>query len=212
LLRFVYLYRSRGGLDPAAGRSYVDYDFELLSGDYKTTYDFDGVPNGDNGSGGPSANPERSTVTTPFYSERLLSRWIGDQLRITAGGATGVDILDGDKAQVNFGCQRAEVTFARGGGGFIANKSGPVRAIRSYIGANSGTYTQRDHIYYQRSEVATTYLRVHPGINVISQFLDYSPAAGGMTYRNSRFPNGVTIDGNPDPPLETGSTVGDPFT
>ena len=67
-----------------------------------------------------------------------------------AGGATGVDILDGDKAQVSYGCGRSEVTFSRRGGGFIANIDGPVRAIRSYIGANSGTYTQRDHVYYQQ--------------------------------------------------------------
>ena len=75
---------------------------------------------------------------------------------------------------------------------------GPVRAIRSYIGANSGTYTQRDHIYYDRADVTTTYLRVHAGIKTISNFYDYSPAAAGMTYRNSLNPAGVRIDGVPD--------------
>jgi hypothetical protein len=125
-------------------------------------------------------------------------------------GGTGVDILDGDKDQVSFGCGRSELTFSRGGGGFIANRSGPVRAIRSYIGANSGTYTQQDRIYYQRSEVLHTDLRVHSGIDVISQFLDYSPAASGMTYRSSADPAGVTIDGVPDPALETGNSPGPP--
>lgn len=193
--RYLYLYRSKGRLDPAAGKSYVDYRFRLESGDYKSTYDFGGVANNGNG---PPANPENSIVTTPFYSQHLLSRWIEDELRISAGGASGVDILDGDKAQVAYQCGRSELTFSRGGGGFIANVSGPVRAIRSYIGANSGTFTQRDHVYYDRADVTTTYLRVHPGISTISQFYDYSPAAAGMTYRNSLNPSGVTIDGVPE--------------
>jgi hypothetical protein len=205
--RFVYLYRTNAGLDPAAGRSYVDYDFSLDSGDYKTTYSFSGVPGGDNGNPteGPG-NPESSSVSTDFYEQQIGARWIHDGLEV--GGGTGVDILDGDKNQVSYSCGRSELTFSRGGGGFIANRSGPVRAIRSYIGANSGTYTQQDRIYYQRKEVLRTDLRVHPGINVISQFLDYSPQASGMTYRNSAKPAGVTIDGVPDPSMETGNSLG----
>jgi hypothetical protein len=208
--RYVYLFETDSGLDPAAGKAYVHYDFELDSGDYKTTYSFSGVPGGDAGNptGGP-ANPEDSAVETGYYSQHIGSRWIHDGLRVKGG--TGVDILDGDKDQVSFGCGRSELTFSRGGGGFIANESGPVRAIRSYIGANSGTYTQQDRIYYQRSEVLHTDLRVHSGINVISQFLDYSPAASGMTYRSSADPAGVTIDGVPDPALETGNSLGPPF-
>ena len=205
---FLYLFRSGGGLDPAAGRDYVAYSFDLLSGDYLTTYDFDGIPGGDSTQSGAPANPENSRVKTDAYSGHFASRWIGDGLSVTASGATGADILDGDKAQVNYGCGRSELTFSRGGGGFIANIDGPVRAIRSYIGANSGTYTQRDHVYYRDSEVATTYLRVHPGISTISQFLDYSPAAGGMIYRNSAAPEGVTIDGVTDPGLETDTGLG----
>ncbi len=209
--RYIYLFKTNAGLDPAAGKSYVDYDFSLSSGDYKTTYSFSGVPGGDTGNptGGPG-NPENSSVDTGFYHQHIGSRWIHDGLEVKGG--TGVDILDGDKDQVSYGCGRSELTFSRGGGGFIANRSGPVRAIRSYIGANSGTYTQQDRIYYQRSEVLHTDLRVHPGINVISQFLDYSPAAAGMTYRSSADPAGVTIDGVPDPGLETGSNLGPALT
>ena len=147
----------------------------------------------------------------PFYSQHLLSRWVQDELSIDAGRAGGIDILDGDKRQVSYGCGRSELTFSRGGGGFIVNKSGPVRAIRSYIGANSGTFTQQDHVYYDRGDVTTTYLRVHPGISTIDQFLDYSPAASGMTYRNSAKPSGVLIDGNPDIGMETGNALGPPI-
>ena len=194
--RFVYLFRSDSGLDPAAGRSYVDYDFSLQSGDYKTTYDFDGVANVE--ADAPPANPEDSAVTTSAYTQHLLSRWVTDRMTLRTGAAPSPDILDGDKAQVSRGCGRSELTFSRGGGGFIANISGPVRAIRSQIGANSGTYTQRDDIYYQRRQDTVTYLRVHAGIGQISQFRDYSAAASGMTYRNSAYPSGVTIDGIPD--------------
>ena len=209
--RYVYLFRSTGALDPGAGRDYVSYDFDLLSGDYKTTYSFSGVPGGDSTQSGSPANPENSVVDTDYYRERFASRWITDQLGLRADGASGVDVLDGDKAQVSFGCGRSELTFSRGGGGFIANIDGPVRAIRSYIGANSGTYTQRDQIFYQRSQVDHTYLRVHPGISTIAQYIDYSAAASGMTYRNSAAPGGVTIDASPDPSIQTGTTPGTPF-
>ena len=183
-------------------KSYVDYDFSLDSGDYKTTYDFTDYRQ-QQARSGPPHNPENSTVSTPFYSEHLLARWIADELRLKKGNAPNADILDGDKAQVSRGCGRYEGTFSRGGGGFIANKSGPVRAIRSYIGANSGTYTQRDDIFYERQQDTITYLRVHAGIAQISQFLDYSANAIGMTYRNSAYPAGVTIDGVPDAGIPT---------
>ncbi len=188
--RYLYLFRSRGGLRSGAGRRYVDYTFNLLSGDYLSTYNF----------GGP-ANPENSSVSTGYYSHHLSDRWVDDQLRIKAGDATGVDILDRDKVQFAPGvCDRSEDTFKVGGGGFIINKSGPVRAIRSYVGANSGTYTQRQEIYYQRRQEMTTILRVHVIPSVLS-FIDYSPEASGMTYRNSLNPTGVTVDGVPDSPI-----------
>ena len=209
---FLYLFRSTGALDPSAGRDYVSYRFSLNSGDYKSTYSFNGVPGGDSTSSGPPANPENSLVDSDYYRERFASRWITDELGIRAPGSSGADVLDGDKAQVSFGCGRSELTFSRGGGGFIANIDGPVRAIRSYIGANSGTYTQRDQVFYQRSQVDRTYLRVHPGIATISQFIDYSAAASGMTYRTSAAPGGVIVDGSPDPSIETGTTPGAPFT
>ncbi len=38
-------------------------------------------------------------------------------------------------------------TFSAAEGAFIVNKSGPVRALRAYIGANSGPYTGRLHVF-----------------------------------------------------------------
>ena len=79
----------------------------------------------------------------------------------------------------------------------MINKSGPVRAIRTYLGASSGPYTERQHVFYDRREEITTFLRVHqiPGV---MDFFDYSPAASGMTYRNSANATGVRVDGVPD--------------
>ena len=79
------------------------------------------------------------------------------------------------------------------------NKVGPVRAIRSYIGANSGPLTQREHIFYEQREDIRTFLRVH-AIPGPWDFFDYSSAASGMTYRNNLNTGGVTIDGTPDSP------------
>lgn len=197
---FVYLFRSGGSLDPSAGVSYVAYDFTPINipagGSLINNYGYHN-----------SSNPENSIVTTDSYSAHSSDRWVDDELRITEGSATGVDILDRVKALFSAGyCGRSENTFSgnwtRGSdtdeGSFVANKSGPVRAIRSYIGANSGPYTQRDHLFYADRMDVRTYLRVHP-IPSIMAFIDYSPAATGMTFRRTTNPDSVTIDGVPDP-------------
>ena len=171
---YLYLYRQTGNLDPGAGRRYVTYNFNLLSGDYKTTYKLNTGP-----------NPEDSTVTTAFYTQHFSDRWADDALKITGRGASGVDILDRHKDLFAPGnCGRSEDTFDAGEGAFIANKSGPVRAIRSYVGANSGPLTRtREHLL-RTPRGHPTFLRVH-AIPGVLDFFDYSPAASGMTYKNN---------------------------
>lgn len=189
---YLYLFEAAAAADQGAGRDYVDYEFNLLAGDYLDNYGFADGP-----------NPEHSTVDTDYYSTSHSDRWIDDELRLKSGGATGVDILDREKAQFYPGyCGRSTDSFsgytgASAEGTFIANIDGPVRAIRSYLGANSGPYTQRESVFYERSQEVRTYLRVH-AIPQVMQFTDYSPAASGMTYRNQLNPSGVTIDGVPD--------------
>lgn len=184
---YVYLFRQDGTLSPSAGQQYVSYTFDLLSGPYLTTYNTQDGP-----------NPEDSVVTTPHYSHHFSDRWISDEIHITMGAATGVDILDRHKALFAPGnCGRSENTFSDGEGAFIVNKSGPVRALRSYIGANSGPLTQREHVFYERRQDIRTFLRVH-SIPGIMDFFDYSPAAAGMTYYDDLNTSGVTVDGNPD--------------
>jgi hypothetical protein len=185
----VFLFEQNGSLDPSAGQQYVDYHFNLLSGDYKTTY---------NRTDGP--NPENSTVTSPYYAHHFSDRWVSDELHIFDAGATGADILDRHKAMFAPGqCVRSEDTFIDAEGAFIVNKSGPVRGIRAYIGANSGPLTERDHFFYERRQDIETNLRVH-AIPSVMDFFDYSPAATGMTYYNDLNPLGVVVDGNPETP------------
>ena len=183
---YVYVFES-SSLDPGAGQSYVGYAFDLLSGDYMTTYDTAIGP-----------NPEDTVVSTPYYSHHFSDRWIDDALSITAGSATGVDILDRHRNLLGLGsCGRSEDTFSDGEGAFVTNKSGPVRAIRSYVGANSGPLTQREHIFYERRQDMRTFLRVHE-IGGLLDLFDYSPAASGMTYYDNLNTGGFTIDGIPE--------------
>jgi hypothetical protein len=184
---WVYLFANAGALSQDAGKDYVSYGFDLSAGSY--------IPNYNTASG---PNPEDSTVTTAAYSAHFSDRWIRDAIRVSAGGASEADILDRHKALFGPGiCSRSEETFSTGEGAFFANKDGAVRAIRSYLGANSGPTTHRLHLFYEGREDIRTALRVHP-IDGIMDFFDYSPAAAGMVYRNDRNPAGVTIDGMPD--------------
>lgn len=181
---YVYLFeRSGTGLDPAAGEDYVDYDFQLISGDYRETY---------RRAVGP--NPETSTVTTDLYTIGFSDRWFETSWQIDGGA----DLLDGHKNVFAFGqCGRSNQTFVDAEGAFVANIDGPVRGIRSYVGANSGPRTQRTHFFYRGHEETVTDLRVH-AIPAIADYIDYGPGALGSTYRSSEMPGGVPVDGVAD--------------
>ena len=210
--RFLYLFRTTGSLDPSADTDLVIYEqtFDpLLGGGYRLGYNYGSI--GDNVSG-PPVNPEKSRVTTARYELGFPGRWMVDRMVIAAATAPDVDILDGDKSTVGqSGCGRNELTFSRGGGGFIANLDGPVRAIRSIVGANSGTFAQRDYVFYEGLWETRTYLRVHPGINQFVSAMDLAPVASGMVYRNSNNPSGVSIDGVQDSPV-AGQIAWDQFS
>ncbi len=85
---YFYLFQSAGGLDPSAGQSYVDYQFKLQSCDYLGTFSLLGV------------NPELSTMSSQYYERTFDSRGHSEVLRITAPGASGVDILDREKVRI----------------------------------------------------------------------------------------------------------------
>jgi len=186
---YLYLFRSDGSLHPDAGEQYVQYAFKLLTGDgdYRRDYRRRRGP-----------NAEDSTVSSPFYQTHFSDRWIRDEIHLFADGASAVNVLDRHRNLFGPGnCVRSEETFAKGEGAFIINKSGPVRALRAYVGANSGPLTERDHWFYDRREDTVTRLRVHPIPGVMDLF-DYSAAAHGMTYFDDLNPEGVEVDGEPD--------------
>ena len=184
---YVYLFETDGTLDPGAGASYGTYSFNLLAGPYIPKYDTMNGP-----------NPEDSEFVSPLYRTHFSDRWIRDELEVITSGSSGVDILDRHKNMFGPGvCQRTEDTFSAGEGAFFANISGPVRSIRSYMGANSGPLTQRDHILYEGRQDITTFLRVHAIPGVLDLY-DYSPDATGMSYHNDLNLLGVAVDGSPD--------------
>ena len=184
---YIYLFRTDGSLVPDAGQDYVTYTFDLLAGEYIPDYDLADGP-----------NPEDSEAYTDHYRTHFSDRWIRDEVNVYAGGATGVDILDRHKNLFVIGsCSRTENSFSNGEGAFFVNKDGPVRALRSYMGANSGPLTQRIHHFYEQRQDITTHLRVH-GIPGVMDLYDYTPAATGMTYYSNADTSGATIDGVPD--------------
>jgi len=182
---YIYFFYGVAGSDQSAGVDHVTYNFSLDAGNYKDDYKRADGP-----------NPESSTVTTDNYSMGFGDRWITDELRSVWG--TNVDILDGHKSRFSFlTCGRSNATFAGAEGAFIANIDGPIRAIRSYIGANSGPLTQRTEYFYEDRYEQITDLRVHAIPGVMS-YWDWSAAATGMSYNSSLLAGPVTIDGTPD--------------
>jgi hypothetical protein len=219
---YVYLFEDTSGLDPAADKDYIDYEFNLTNGPYKTgAYNPTGTGAGNGMNFGP--RPETSFVATDNYRRGFTDRWWDNELRILRGAATGVDILDRHDDQfdsVDASCIRTQDTFRRGEGAFVTNTDGPVRAIRDFVGANSGPHVQRQHVFYGGLEVINTFLRVHPIPGVID-FFDYSAAGIGLTYENGVMtpsglvhgtpPGGVTIDGQPDAVTGAGAAQVDGF-
>jgi hypothetical protein len=171
---WVYLFESQGELSPGAGARYVNYRFRLHDGDYRETYNLASGP-----------NRERSIVSTQSYTRVFSDRWLGDGLSIKAGEATHVDILDRHKILFEEGdCSLGEEAFSREEGAFVVNKSGPIRALRSQIGAKSGPTSQRIHRFHAEREDIETRHRFHevPGLMII---FDYSRESTGMSYFNN---------------------------
>jgi len=193
---WIYLFRQNGSLDPAAGVDYVEYQFELGSGlSYLDSYAILNSP-----------NPEVSIAESPgIWRAGFSDRFIFDSLWIMDGAPGAADLLDRHRlASEAPTCARSEDTFCGYGsdfayGAFLANVDGPVRAIRSVCGANSGVETQRDVIFQARRIETYTRIRVHP-LAPFEDVLDLSPAALGMRLFAPWASKGVTLDGDPASP------------
>ena len=204
---YVYLFHSDTLTGGSAGTTGVNYQFNLTSGDYLSTYKMGTGSLAPNNTWG--SNPETSTVATPGYKQSMSDRWLNDGLSInrisghdgTAVAANGADILDrAERYATGVGCLRTEDTFdgsQDGEGTFIANISGPVRAIRSYMGANSFKYTSETDVYYPNREDSTLNLLGHAGMPGFGVADDLTTGLTGMTYTDPAN-TALPIDGTPD--------------
>ncbi len=197
---YAYLFRSATLTGGSAGTTGVTYTFSLDSGSYPNTYKMGAASLAPNNTWG--FNPEHSTVVTPSYREAFGDRWLNNGLAVTAANASGTAILDRTHFYVTVGCGRSEDTFDGGAnnpgeGAFIVNISGPVRAIRSYLGANSYLYTVNTHVFYPDREDLTTDIRGHAGLPGYGSADDYLTNTTGLKYSDPSN-TGVTIDGTPD--------------
>jgi len=184
---YVYLFKQNGTLNTSAGVSYVNYNFTYAN-NYLSSYN---VCSGQN-------NNENSTITTSRYFMRFTGKWIEEELKITAGNSTGVDILDRHQAFVAINnCFRSENTFSSAEGPVITSKSGPVRAIRSVMGTNSGVFTQLTSLFTESRVDYIHNFRVHP-IGGFYDVYDLNTNATGMQYYNNQNQAGVTINGIQD--------------
>jgi hypothetical protein len=187
--RYLYLFASDGSLDPEAEKRYGQYSFSLDVGDYPANYNFCG-----------GGNPEDSWFKSESYERHFSDRWLSDVIKILASGSTGVDLLDEQyvTSPALGTCTSDTDAFVRQEGAFVNIKSGPVRSIRSFLGAQSAAFTQRTHLFYERREDIIDNFRVHAlGAGTMDLF-DYSKEAVGMTYYDSVNLPGLAIDGVDD--------------
>ncbi len=196
---YVYLFTGSTLTGGGAGTTGVGYAFSLDSGDYRATYRIGPGAQPPNDANGP--NPEHSTVTTANYTLGFGDRWLNDSLRVTAPAAGGSELLDRSKYfATNAGCVRTEDTFdAILGykGAFVVNVSGPVRAIRSVIGANSFAYTVLTDVFYPGRQDSTIELRGHAGMSGFGQADDLATGLADTTYSDAANPE-ITVDGVAD--------------
>jgi hypothetical protein len=207
---YIYLFHSDTLTGGSAGTTGVKYTFSLDSGNYLSTYKMGEGSLSPNNTWG--FNPEHSTVVTPSYSQQLGDRWLNNGLSVTANGGTGADILERTHYYVTVGCGRSEDTFDGsadnpGEGAFDVNISGPVRAVRSYFGANSYKWTVNTDLFYPSFEETVTELRGHAGLPGYGSADDYVTNTIGLKYTDPRNSN-VTIDGTNDAVTPIGYTTG----
>lgn len=207
---YVYLFHSDTLTGGSAGTTGVDYQFSLDSGDYLATYKMGNASLAPNKAWG--FNPEHSTVTTPVYAQTFSDRWLQDGLTINHAGTTSPDLLDRSMYNVPLGCGRTEDTFDgadTGEGAFIVNISGPVRAIRSYLGANSFKWTSVSDVFYPGRQDTTIDLRGHAGMPGFGMADDFTTGLTGLTYSDAAN-TALPIDGSPDTFTPITATTGGP--
>ena len=218
ILGYIYLFKSEkddngtAKLSPDAGHNLVEYELNFLPRDgsesfsYKDDYKFDCEerlwnPPAYNWTNhdclDPIMNPEDSWFKSPFYERHFQENWYSDQVKIKAGTANGQNFWGVEEFQLlQYLCDRNVYTFTHGPTAFIASKIGPIRAIRSIVGGNSGVLTVRNTLMYEQMEETTTFLRVHPipGMFYYLNFKKDTP----LTFYNCQNKQGFEVSGHMD--------------
>ncbi len=213
---YLYLFQQDGSLTQDAGEDYVNYTFGLVNGDPLSAYDEcetgTKCPNGSDNN-----QCETSTIVTNDYEVAYSARWIEDVLKIKSGNASGQDILDVHQGFIapsteiqalgsgapGSPCGRTESTFSESRGAIVTSTDGPVRAIRSVMGSNSGTFNQISVKFTESRADYSFDFRVHnfsnaPCAGFVDAFDLNQTASGQMTYYNNIYPGGFAVDGNQD--------------
>ncbi|MEM9887306.1 MAG: T9SS type A sorting domain-containing protein [Bacteroidota bacterium] len=197
ILGYIYLFEQDGSLAQDAGIDYITYDFTYkTSANYLNDYK-------ECTTNGLVVNAENSSISTTSYELGFENKWLENTMKIKAGSSTAQDILDRHQLFINTGsCNSTEDGFSDNQGAHIAAIDGPIRAIRSVIGASSGTFTQLDMLATACKTEYDVSFRLHPA-NGFNDVLDMNTyASNKLQYYSSgnlgAFPNGVAVNGSDD--------------
>ena len=181
---FVYFFLHDYAYQQNTNIDLVDYQFQLLEGDdFLETYDTK------------SNNPEDSWIQTEYYAWHFSDDWVNDQWQYLRGPSPEQDLIDFTRLQLGPGiCNRNIYTFSAGAGTHITSKDGPLRAIRSVMGANSGNLLQRTYKFYPSWVEIQTNWRVHP-VRGIMENIDWHSDLKDFTYYNANHLDGLPMDG-----------------
>ena len=124
--RLVYLFERSARRSFGAGADYVGYDFAPVD------------PMGHAEDSTVSDRPLHHPLRRPLDPRRDHPR----RRAPTSSTGTATSSRSGTAVAARTPSRPATVATRR-------NVDGPVRVIRSYLGANSGTYTQREHVFYR---------------------------------------------------------------
>jgi len=180
-----------GTLSQDADTSYVDYHFRLEEEDvYPDDFDFLN-----------DEEEENSKIQTPVYQWKFDNTWESDGLKIYRDAPHEENLLKRHQTHSK-DCEVTEHDFSEEVKCFIVNKSGPVRAIRSYMGATDDhPYMQRTHFFYEKRHDIYTDIRVDDDMGDYYDLLNFDDDAEDMFYINNIDVTAASIDGEANDPI-----------
>ena len=141
------------------------------------------------------------SIRTERFALDFADRWLLTGYRVFAPCGSGEDLIDRVKGRVDlqFGTSEDEERWNQQST-YLGGITGPVRAIRSVLGAASGVNTTHHDIVYRNAWVRVVNLRVHP-VDHVRLYLDWRPTPAGTMLYTPLNRGGVPIDGQNDPPV-----------